>query len=81
MLGLIATSSTSLELKSLITSQTHGTGFTLVATIVANLCLKKDIFLTVQQSKLYVTSALEYSLTIGKGQGFVRHFYPFFPLA
>ncbi len=58
------------------TFNTHGTGCTLSAAIVANLCLKRGIFSAVERGKLYLTTALEHSLSIGKGQGPVGHFYP-----
>jgi hydroxymethylpyrimidine/phosphomethylpyrimidine kinase len=58
------------------TLNTHGTGCTLSSAIVANLCLKRDIFSAVERGKLYLTTALEHSLSIGKGQGPVGHFYP-----
>ena len=58
------------------TVNTHGTGCTLSAAIAANLALKKDLLTAVTEAKQYVTAALKYSLTIGKGSGPVGHFYP-----
>ncbi len=58
------------------TPHTHGTGCTLAAAIVANLCLKKDLRTSIEQGKLYVTHALQAALAIGKGQGPVGHFFP-----
>jgi hydroxymethylpyrimidine/phosphomethylpyrimidine kinase len=58
------------------TKNTHGTGCTLSAAITANLALGKDLWTAVQQAKDYVTTALTYSLDIGKGQGPVGHFFP-----
>jgi len=48
------------------TSNTHGTGCTLSAAIAANLALGLEPFDAVQQSKLYVTETLRYSLNLGK---------------
>lgn len=58
------------------TKNTHGTGCTLSAAIAANLSLGKDLWEAVKQAKEYVTTALTYSLDIGKGQGPVGHFFP-----
>lgn len=58
------------------TPNTHGTGCTLAAAIVANLALGKDLFSAVCLAKDYVTSALKYSLSIGKGTGCLGHFFP-----
>ncbi len=58
------------------TTNTHGTGCTLSAAIAANLALGKDLLTAVRQAKEYVTTALQYALSIGKGQGPVGHFFP-----
>jgi hydroxymethylpyrimidine/phosphomethylpyrimidine kinase len=58
------------------TKNTHGTGCTLSAAIAANLAQGKNLLTAVQQAKEYVTTALTYSLNIGKGQGPVGHFFP-----
>ena len=58
------------------TTNTHGTGCTLSAAIAANLAIGKDLLTATQQAKDYVTSALRHSLSIGKGQGPVGHFFP-----
>lgn len=58
------------------TKNTHGTGCTLSAAIAANLALGMEMWPAVQQAKEYVTTALTYSLDIGKGQGPVGHFFP-----
>lgn len=58
------------------TNNTHGTGCTLAAAIAANLVLSHDLLTSVQRAKEYVTTALKYSLNIGKGQGPVGHFFP-----
>lgn len=58
------------------TKNTHGTGCTLSAAIAANLAQGQDVLPAVQQAKQYVTTALVHSLSIGKGQGPVGHFFP-----
>ncbi len=58
------------------TTNTHGTGCTLAAAITANLALSHDLSTAVRRAKEYVTTALKYSLNIGKGQGPVGHFFP-----
>ncbi|CDN16230.1 Hydroxymethylpyrimidine phosphate kinase ThiD [Richelia intracellularis] len=68
----------SLQTEQIETKNTHGTGCTLSAAIAANLAQGKDILTAVLQAKQYVTTALNYSLNIGQGQGPVGHFFPFF---
>lgn len=58
------------------TKNTHGTGCTLAAAIAANLALSSDQLTAIQHAKEYVTTALKYSLDIGKGTGPVGHFFP-----
>lgn len=58
------------------TPNTHGTGCTLSAAIAANLALGHPPLDAVRSAKQYVTHALHHSLSIGKGQGPVGHFYP-----
>lgn len=58
------------------TTNTHGTGCTLAAAIAANLALSQERLTAVRQGKEYVTTALKHSLSIGKGQGPVGHFFP-----
>jgi hydroxymethylpyrimidine/phosphomethylpyrimidine kinase len=65
-----------LRTKQVETKNTHGTGCTLSAAITANLALGKNLWTAVQEAKEYVTTALSYSLDIGKGQGPVGHFFP-----
>lgn len=62
------------------TPHTHGTGCTLSAAIAANLALGADLRSAIQLAKNYVTTALGYSLAIGKGQGPVGHFFPLLQL-
>jgi hydroxymethylpyrimidine/phosphomethylpyrimidine kinase len=65
-----------LTIQPVDTKNTHGTGCTLSAAIAANLAMGNDLKTSVQQAKVYVTTALTYALSIGKGQGPVGHFYP-----
>jgi hydroxymethylpyrimidine/phosphomethylpyrimidine kinase len=58
------------------TKNTHGTGCTLSSAIAANLASGKDLLTAVQDAKHYVTMGLKNSLTIGKGNGPVGHFFP-----
>uniref|UniRef100_B8HXP5 Phosphomethylpyrimidine kinase n=1 Tax=Cyanothece sp. (strain PCC 7425 / ATCC 29141) TaxID=395961 RepID=B8HXP5_CYAP4 len=58
------------------TIHTHGTGCTLSAAIAAQLALGLPSLAAVRSAKTYVTSALQYSLAIGQGQGPVGHFFP-----
>lgn len=58
------------------TTNTHGTGCTLSAAITANLALDNEPLYAVKKAKDYVTTALKYALSIGKGQGPVGHFFP-----
>ncbi|MEO0770530.1 MAG: bifunctional hydroxymethylpyrimidine kinase/phosphomethylpyrimidine kinase, partial [Cyanobacteria bacterium J06649_4] len=60
------------------TTNTHGTGCTLSSAIAANLAKGFDLLTATVDAKSYVTQALKYSLSIGKGQGPVGHFYPLF---
>lgn len=65
-----------LNTQTVETRHTHGTGCTLSAAIAANLALGKAPLAAVKDAKDYVTSALQHSLAIGKGQGPVGHFFP-----
>lgn len=65
-----------LSTENISTPNTHGTGCTLSAAIAANLACGRELFESVQNAKTYVTKALQHSLTIGKGQGPVGHFFP-----
>ncbi len=65
-----------LHIQTIDTPNTHGTGCTLSAAIAANLALGKDLFSAIQQAKVYVTHALQFSLNLGQGQGPVGHFFP-----
>jgi hydroxymethylpyrimidine/phosphomethylpyrimidine kinase len=65
-----------LQTATIDTPNTHGTGCTLAAAIVANLALGYPLFTSVVNAKEYVTQALRYSLSLGKGQGPIGHFFP-----
>ena len=66
--------------KTIDTNNTHGTGCTLSAAICANLALGKSLWSAVVDAKQYVTTALEYSLAIGRGNGPVGHYFPLLEL-
>jgi hydroxymethylpyrimidine/phosphomethylpyrimidine kinase len=65
-----------LRTENVDTPNTHGTGCTLSAAIAANLALELEPLAAVRQAKNYVTTALKYSLNIGRGTGPVGHFFP-----
>lgn len=65
-----------LRTSTIDTIHTHGTGCTLSAAIAAQLALGLPSVAAVRSAKTYVTSALQYSLAIGQGQGPVGHFFP-----
>ena len=58
------------------TLNTHGTGCTYSAAIAANLAKERPLLKAVQISKLYVTAAIEHSISMGKGHGPLNHFVP-----
>jgi hydroxymethylpyrimidine/phosphomethylpyrimidine kinase len=58
------------------TANTHGTGCTLAAAIVAHLAKGEDLLAAIKAAKAYVTQALEHSLSLGQGQGPLGHFFP-----
>lgn len=61
--------------KRIPTKNTHGTGCTYSSAIAANLALGMDLPKAVERAKQYVTTAIEHSLSIGKGCGPTHHFY------
>ena len=65
-----------LKTEQVNTPNTHGTGCTLSSAIAANLAKGIAPLQAVKNAKHYVTQALHHSLSIGKGQGPVGHFYP-----
>ena len=64
-----------LTIEHIDTLNTHGTGCTFSAAITANLALGFEPLDACIKAKQYVTEALKHSLTIGKGNGPVGHFY------
>jgi hydroxymethylpyrimidine/phosphomethylpyrimidine kinase len=67
-----------IQTQTIDTPNTHGTGCTLSAAIVANLALGYPPLTATAHAKDYLTSALRYALTLGAGQGPVGHFFPLF---
>ena len=61
------------------TRNTHGTGCSLSSAIAANLAGGYSVENAVSLAKEYVTTAIQHSLSIGKGAGPVNHFFSFFP--
>jgi len=56
------------------TQNTHGTGCTLSAAIVANLARGKSLGDAIRISKAFVTEAIRKALPLGKGHGPLNHF-------
>jgi hydroxymethylpyrimidine/phosphomethylpyrimidine kinase len=65
-----------LQAKPVETKNNHGTGCTLSAAIAAQVALGKDIKTAVHLGKQYLTTALEFALDLGAGNGPVGHFFP-----
>lgn len=63
------------------TRNTHGTGCTLSSAIAANLAKKLPVEEAVAVAKEYITTAIEHSLSIGKGVGPTHHFYTLYKKA
>ena len=63
------------------TKNTHGTGCTLSSAIASNLALGFTVKDAVERAKAYVTTAIEHSLSIGKGNGPTHHFYELYKAA
>ncbi|MHB1651571.1 MAG: bifunctional hydroxymethylpyrimidine kinase/phosphomethylpyrimidine kinase [Desulfitobacteriaceae bacterium] len=63
------------------TKNTHGTGCTLSSAIAANLALGYKMEQAVAMAKKYITTAIEHSLSIGKGVGPTHHFYELYKKA
>lgn len=55
-------------------SNTHGTGCTYSAAILANLVLGKSPIEAVRASKAFVTEAIRHAFPLGRGQGPLNHF-------
>lgn len=60
---------------------THGTGCTLSSTIAAFLARNYTVTEAVRQAKDYITTAIEHSLSLGKGVGPTHHFYQLYQKA
>jgi hydroxymethylpyrimidine/phosphomethylpyrimidine kinase len=60
------------------TKNTHGTGCTFSAAIVAYLAQGRSTLESVRLSKKYITAAIAHSYSVGKGHGPVHHFYKFY---
>lgn len=65
-----------LETDPILTPNTHGTGCTLSAAIVAQLALGQAPLSAVRAAKNYITQALHHALQIGQGPGPVGHWFP-----
>lgn len=65
-----------LQTQTIDTPHTHGTGCTLSAAIAANLALGYPALTATANAKEYLTTALQYALSLGDGQGPVGHFFP-----
>lgn len=61
--------------KRINTKNTHGTGCTFSSAIAAQLAKDKELIDAVSDAKAYVTTAIEHSLNIGKGNDPTHHFY------
>jgi len=59
------------------TKNTHGTGCTFSAAICAGLAKGKGLMDAIKDAKDYVTQAIKYSFSIGKGHGPLNHFWKF----
>ncbi|MEG0829702.1 MAG: bifunctional hydroxymethylpyrimidine kinase/phosphomethylpyrimidine kinase [Anaerovoracaceae bacterium] len=57
------------------TKNTHGTGCTFSSAIASNLANGLPIQKAVEMAKIYVTTGIRHSLSIGKGNGPTNHFY------
>lgn len=66
---------TEYTVKRIHTKNTHGTGCTYSSAIAANLAKGVSVKESVTLAKAYVTTAIEFSLAIGKGHGPTNHFY------
>jgi len=63
------------EVPRIPTKNTHGTGCTFSSAIASQLAKGLPVTDAVQKAKAYVTTAIEHSLNIGKGNGPTHHFY------
>lgn len=65
----------SFDAQRIETKNTHGTGCTYSSAIASNLALGYEMQEAVHRAKEYVTIAIKHSLSIGKGNGPIHHFY------
>jgi hydroxymethylpyrimidine kinase/phosphomethylpyrimidine kinase len=56
------------------TENTHGTGCTFSSAITAGLAKGEDAFAAVKKAKEFITEAIRYSFSLGKGHGPTHHF-------
>lgn len=63
------------ETQRINTKNTHGTGCTFSSAIASNLAIGMTMPIAVDKAKKYITTAIEHSLNIGKGNGPTHHFY------
>lgn len=57
------------------TKNTHGSGCTFASAIATHLALGRELELSVQLAKQYVTEAIQHSFPLGQGSGPLGHFY------
>lgn len=67
--------------RRIATKNTHGTGCTLSSAIAANLGRGLSVAEAVAAAKEYITTAIEHSLSLGKGAGPTHHFYSLYKRA
>ena len=58
----------------IVSEHTHGTGCTLSSALAANLAQGLSLEKAVRAGKQYVTTGIEYGITLGKGHGPTHHF-------
>ena len=63
------------ETPRIATKNTHGTGCTFSSAIASQLANGLSVREAVERAKAYVTTAIQHSLAIGKGNGPTHHFY------
>lgn len=64
---------TQFSAKRIVTPNTHGTGCTYAAAILANLICGMELIKAIEVSKHYITEAIRTSLPLGKGHGPLNH--------
>ena len=63
--------------KRIETENTHGTGCTLSSAIACGLAQDFDMQASVSKAKNYVTGALQYGLSLGRGNGPLNHMWDY----